>query len=136
MMSSHSSRPIELSAAVREVPLSQQLGAKVQHFYLKPFSKGTMLVVDAVSSHLEEPSELVKRLMWFGAVYSCKVVPIPAASIEESLRNQILAWRSEGIEKHGRDTRLCHPIRVLDPCHSFNTEDGAYFRRGNAMRPG
>ena len=62
-----------LSAAVQDVPLTHQLGAKVEHFYLKPSSEGTMLVVDAVSSHLEAPSDIVKRLLWFGSVYICKV---------------------------------------------------------------
>jgi 23S rRNA-/tRNA-specific pseudouridylate synthase len=87
-----------------------------------------MLVVDAVSSYLNIPSDLVLRLIWFGAVYCCKVVPLPAASIDTTLKVQIMEWRQEGLVRHGKNSQLSYPQRVMDTTQSFEIKDGQYFR--------
>lgn len=60
--------------------------------------------------------DIVLRLMWFGAVYSCKVVPLPppqtAGSVDSATRDRILAWRDMGIKLHGKQVCGRHPAWI------------------------
>jgi len=63
-----------------------------------------------IASHLKLPLELIVRLMWFGACYSCPVVPAPppnSLGLDDEIKTKILAWRAAGIAKHGKDVSEC-----------------------------
>ena len=93
-----------LWTAVQPIPLSFNIGARVEHFYLEGVSGWASVLI---ANHLKLPLELVSRLMWFGACYSCPVVPAPPPKssdlVDTKTKTKILAWRAAGIAKHGKD---------------------------------
>ena len=93
-----------LWTAVQPIPLSFNIGARVEHFYLQDVSGWASVII---ADHLKLPLALVSRLMWFGACYCCPVVPAPPPKssdlVDNETKTKILAWRAAGIAKHGKD---------------------------------
>ncbi|GAX73037.1 hypothetical protein CEUSTIGMA_g489.t1 [Chlamydomonas eustigma] len=115
-----------LASAVQLTPLSYNLGAKVEHFYLNGVHG---LASELIAAHLNIPVEIIQRLIWFGSVYMCPIVPAPprnapSAADPEQLA-KILVWREAGIKKHGKNPCLQNPQRMLEDLH---VEGGAFFR--------
>ena len=93
-----------LWAAVHPTPLPNNIGARVEHFYLEG---ATGLASELIAAHMALPVEFIARLMWFGAVYSCPVVPAPppnsVGTVNKETLTNILAWRTAGILRYGKD---------------------------------
>ena len=79
-----------LWAAVRPIPMSNNIGARVEHFYLHD---ATGSATDIIAQHLHLPPDFIHRLVWFGSIYWSPV-------------ERILSWRAAGIAKHGKDVSL------------------------------
>ena len=96
-----------LWAAVRPIPMSNNIGARVEHFYLHD---ATGSATDIIAQHLHLPHDFIHRLVWFGSIYWSPVVPAPPASscvwIAPEMQERILSWRAAGIAKHGKDVSL------------------------------
>ena len=95
-----------LWTAVLPVPLPHNLGARVEHFYLDGASG---LATELIAQHMGLPLDFIARLMWFGAIYTCPVVPAPppgaTGGIDKAMQDSIAVWRTAGIKLHGKNVR-------------------------------
>lgn len=62
---------------------------------------------------------MIKRLIWFGAVYSCRVVPLPPAQssggVGSETQARIRAWHEAGIKKFGKNVRAGGLLPLSSP---------------------
>ncbi|KAL6758963.1 hypothetical protein V8C86DRAFT_1403767 [Haematococcus lacustris] len=110
-------------------PPSPALGARVEHLLVQYDSQAAIVLQDM----LQAPAWFVERLIWFGAVYYCPVVPLPGSGKggakpppSSPHQQHVEQQRAVGLARWGRGSDVQTPQRLA--CGQTPVHSGGYMR--------